>query len=75
MLDQAAEAHADYVITSSFDRLFRGPAQADRALLLAIRKSGATLLCGSTWEVSAPTGPGDDALAEAHQALLAGRLA
>jgi hypothetical protein len=75
MLDQAAEARADYVVTSSFDRLFRGPSQADRELLLAIRRSGAMLLCGSAWDVSAPTGPSDDALAEAHQALLAGRLA
>jgi DNA invertase Pin-like site-specific DNA recombinase len=75
MLDQAAEAHADYVITSVFDRLFRGPAKADRELLLAIRRSGATLLCGSTWDVSAPVGLDDDALAEAHRLFLAGRSA
>jgi hypothetical protein len=75
MLDQAAEARADYVITSSFDRLCRGPAQVDRELLQAIRDTGATLLCGSTWDVSAPVGLSDDALAEVHQAILAGRSA
>jgi DNA invertase Pin-like site-specific DNA recombinase len=43
MLDEAAEDRADYIITSGFDRLFRGPATADRKLLRAIRRSGATL--------------------------------
>lgn len=75
MLKQAAEARANYVITSSFDRLFRGPAKADRELLLAARKTGATLLCGSTWDVSAPIGPSDDVLAEAPYAMVAGRPA
>ena len=75
MLDQAVEARADYVITCGFDRLFRGPAKADRELLLAIRRSGATLLCGSTWDVSAPIGPSDDLLAEAPYAMVAGRPA
>jgi DNA invertase Pin-like site-specific DNA recombinase len=75
MLDQAAEAHADYIITSGFDRLCRGPATADRELLRAIRTCGATLLCGNTWDVSAPLGPIDDVLAETYQAAFAGRPA
>lgn len=75
MLEQTAEAHIDYIITSDFDRLFRGPAKADRELLLAIRKTGATLLCGSAWDVSAPLGPSDDMLAEVHSTTLAGRSA
>lgn len=72
MLGQAAEAKADYVITSGFDQLCRGPAKADRELMHAIRETWALLLCGSTWDVSVPVGPGDDALAEVHQAILAG---
>jgi DNA invertase Pin-like site-specific DNA recombinase len=75
MLGQAAEAKADFVITSGFDRLCRGPAKADRELLHAIHETGAVLLGGSTWDVSAPTEPGDDALAELHQAILTGRPA
>lgn len=63
MLDHVAEAKAEYVITSSFDRLFRGPADADRELLRAIRRSGATLLCANTGDVSVPT---------VHQVFLAG---
>lgn len=75
MLDQIAEVEAGYVITSGFDRLFRGPAQADRELLRAIREAGATLLWGSTWDVSAAMGPSDDRLAEAHHAIFVGRTA
>jgi hypothetical protein len=75
MLDEAAEARADYVITSGFDRLCRGPVEADRKLLRAIREAGATLLCGNTWDMSAPLGPSDDVLAEAQHAILAGRSA
>lgn len=75
MLKQAAEARANYVITSSFDRLFRGPADSDRKLFRAIREAGATLLCGSTWDVSTAAGPSDDMLAEVHSTILAGRPA
>jgi DNA invertase Pin-like site-specific DNA recombinase len=75
MLDQVAEARADYIITIGFDRLCRGPATADRELLRAIRDTGATLLCPVTWDVSAPLGPTDDVLAEAQNAILAVRPA
>jgi DNA invertase Pin-like site-specific DNA recombinase len=75
MLDHVAEIKAEYVITSNFDRLCRGPADADRELLLAIRRSGATLLCTDTGDVSAPLGPSDNVLAQAHHAIFAGRLA
>jgi len=75
MLDQVAKTKADYIITSGFDRLFRGPADADRELLFAIRQSGATLLSGNTWDVSVPVGLSDDMLAEAHQAGRTGRSA
>lgn len=68
MLDHAAAARADYIITSGFDRLCRGPVEADRELLRAIRETGAVLLCGNTWDVSAP-------LAQAHQAMITGRPA
>jgi DNA invertase Pin-like site-specific DNA recombinase len=75
MLDQVAEAGADYVITIGFDRLCRGPANADRELLHAIRTSGAALLCGSEWDVATPRRFSDDALAEVHTAILSGRSA
>jgi DNA invertase Pin-like site-specific DNA recombinase len=75
MLDQIAGIGVDYVITSGFDRLFRGPADTDRELLRAIRRSGATLLCADTGDVSAETRHIDNALAEVHQAILAGRSA
>jgi DNA invertase Pin-like site-specific DNA recombinase len=75
MLDQVAEARADYIITIGFDRLCRGPANADRELLHAIRTSGAALLCGSTWDVYVPSGLSDDVLAEVHTAILSGRSA
>jgi hypothetical protein len=55
-----------------FDRLFRGPAKADRELMHAIRETGAILLCANTGGVSAGTGYSDDALAEVHQVILAG---
>jgi DNA invertase Pin-like site-specific DNA recombinase len=75
MLDHATEVKAEYVITSGFDRLFRGPADDDRELLQAIRRSGATLLYGDAWDMSAPMGPSHGVLAEAHNAILAGRPA
>lgn len=75
MLDHVTEVKAEYVITSGFDRLFRGPADTDRELLQAIRKSGATLLCADTGDVSTETRHIDDTLAEVHQAILAGRPA
>lgn len=75
MLRQAAEAKADYVITSGFDRLFRGPADTDRELMRAIRDSGVVLLYGSEWDVAAPGNPSDDVLAETYQAILMGRSA
>jgi DNA invertase Pin-like site-specific DNA recombinase len=74
MLGQVADGHVDYIITSGFDRLFRGPAKADRKLLRAIRDTGATLLCGSTWDIAVPTGPSDDVLADTYQAMTAGGM-
>lgn len=73
MLDQVSEARADYVITSGFDRLFRGPADTDRDLMHAIRATGAALLCGSNWDVSPPMGPSDDVRAEAYPLFLTRR--
>lgn len=75
MLNLAAEARADYIITTAFDRLFRDPANTDRELMRAIRASGAVLLCGNTWDIAVPMGPSDDALAEAHPLFLARRRA
>jgi DNA invertase Pin-like site-specific DNA recombinase len=75
MLDHVAEAKADYIITSNPDRLYRGPAEADRELLRAIRDTGATLLCADTGDVSATTGHCNNVQAEAHHAILAGRSA
>jgi DNA invertase Pin-like site-specific DNA recombinase len=75
MLDHAAAARADYIITSGFDRLCRGPVEAERELLRAIRETGAVLLCGNAWDVSALLGPTDDVLAETHRAIVAGRPA
>ncbi len=75
MLDHVTEVKAEYIITSGFDRLFRGPAKADRELMYAIRETGVMLLCGDTWDVSARTGHTDNVQAEAHHAILAGRLA
>jgi DNA invertase Pin-like site-specific DNA recombinase len=51
MLDAVTRDHVDYVITTGIDRLCRGPAEADRKLLATIRRSGASLLCSSTWDI------------------------
>jgi DNA invertase Pin-like site-specific DNA recombinase len=79
MCTGAAKHQADYVITTGLDRLCRGPAEADREILQAIRGSGARLICGSTWDVSLPICSVDDLAEAARRPWLreaaAGRLA
>lgn len=50
MLDAVSHDRVDYVITAGIDRLSRGPAQAEQELLSAIRRSGARLLVGNTFD-------------------------
>lgn len=51
MLNEIAKGGVDYVITTAIDRLCCGPPEYDLALLSALRRSGARLLCGSAWDV------------------------
>lgn len=70
MLDAVARDRVDYVITTSIDRLCRGPAEADRDVMRAVQESGARLLCPVTWDMSTLCRRIDDMAEAARQSRM-----